>query len=47
MDKLFVNFLPPWVETNIQPAFYDKESGSVLHSFTITQASIGSTLLSL
>ena len=30
MDKLFVNFLPPWVETNIQPAFYDKESGSVL-----------------
>lgn len=30
MEKLFVNFLPPWVETNIQPAFYDKESGSVL-----------------
>jgi len=30
MDKIFVNFLPPWVETNIQPAFYDKESGSVL-----------------
>ena len=30
MNKLFVNFLPPWVETNIQPAFYDKESGSVL-----------------
>lgn len=30
MDKLFVNFLPPWVETNIQPAFYDKESGAVL-----------------
>lgn len=30
MDKLFVNFLPAWVETNIQPAFYDKESGSVL-----------------
>lgn len=26
----FINFLPPWVETNIQPAFYDKESGSVL-----------------
>jgi len=30
MDKIFVNFLPPWVETNIQPAFYDKESGTVL-----------------
>lgn len=25
-----MNFLPPWVETNIQPAFYDKESGTVL-----------------
>jgi len=28
--KSFINFLPPWVETNIQPAFYDKESGTVL-----------------
>ena len=28
--KSFINFLPPWVETNIQPAFYDKESGSCL-----------------
>lgn len=28
--KNFINFLPPWVETNIQPAFYDKESGTVL-----------------
>lgn len=28
--KSFINFLPPWVETNIQPAFYDKESGSVI-----------------
>lgn len=25
-----INFLPPWVETNEQPAFYDKESGTVL-----------------
>ena len=25
-----INFLPPWVETGIQPAFYDKESGAVL-----------------
>lgn len=30
MNKLFVPFLPPWVETGLQPAFYDKESGSVL-----------------
>ena len=28
--KNFINFLPPWVETNIQPAFYDKESGTCL-----------------
>lgn len=28
--KNFINFLPPWVETTIQPAFYDKESGTVL-----------------
>ena len=25
-----INFLPPWVETNMQPAFYDKESGTCL-----------------
>ena len=25
-----INFLPPWVETNLQPAFYDAESGTVL-----------------
>ena len=25
-----INFLPPWVETNEQPAFYDKESGTCL-----------------
>ena len=23
-------FLPPWIETGLQPAFYDKESGTVL-----------------
>lgn len=28
--KNFINFLPPWVETNIQPAFYDKQSGTCL-----------------
>lgn len=25
-----INFLPPWVETNLQPAFYDLESGTSL-----------------
>lgn len=25
-----INFLPPWVETNEQPAFYDLESGTCL-----------------
>ena len=30
MENIFVEFLPPWVETNLQPAFYDKESGTVL-----------------
>lgn len=30
MENIFVEFLPPWIETGRQPAFYDKESGSVL-----------------
>lgn len=25
-----INFLPPWVETNLQPSFYDVESGTCL-----------------
>lgn len=29
-NNLFIDFLPPWIETGIQPAFYDKESGTVL-----------------
>ena len=29
-NNIFINFLPPWIETGIQPAFYDKESGTVL-----------------
>ena len=29
-NNIFIDFLPPWIETGIQPAFYDKESGSVL-----------------
>lgn len=30
MQNIFIDFLPPWVETGLQPAFYDKESGTVL-----------------
>lgn len=29
-NNIFIDFLPPWIETGIQPAFYDKESGTVL-----------------
>lgn len=30
MENVFIDLLPPWVETGLQPAFYDKESGTVL-----------------
>ena len=30
MDNFFIELLPPWVLTGSQPAFYDKESGTVL-----------------
>lgn len=30
MENIFIEFLPPWIETGLQPAFYDKESGTVL-----------------
>ena len=30
MQNIFIELLPPWVETGLQPAFYDKESGTVL-----------------
>ena len=29
-NNIFIEFLPPWIETGLQPAFYDKESGTVL-----------------
>lgn len=29
-SNIFIELLPPWIETGIQPAFYDKESGTVL-----------------
>ena len=30
MQNVFIELLPPWIETGLQPAFYDKESGTVL-----------------
>ena len=30
MENLFISLLPPWVETGLQPAFYDRESGTIL-----------------
>lgn len=30
MQNIFIELMPPWVESGLQPAFYDKESGSVL-----------------
>lgn len=30
MQNIFIDVLPPWVETSLQPAFYDLESGTVL-----------------
>lgn len=30
MQNIFIDLLPPWIETGLQPAFYDKESGTVL-----------------
>ena len=30
MENIFIALLPPWVETGLQPAFYDRESGTVL-----------------
>ena len=36
MENIFVEFLPPWVETGLQPAFYDKEdvTGEIAISLT-------------
>ena len=30
MENFFGECFPPWIETGLQPAFYDKESGTVL-----------------
>ena len=40
MQNFFIEFLPPWVETGLQPAFYDKESGTVLQQVSRMYAKI-------
>ena len=35
MENIFIEFLPPWIETNLQPAFYDAESGTVLQQMAL------------
>ena len=40
MQNLFIEFLPPWVETGLQPAFYDKESGTILQQVSRMYAKI-------
>ena len=42
-----INFLPPWVETTLQPAFYDKESGSVLQQTARMYAKVNQLIRSV
>ena len=46
MQNLFIEFLPPWVETGLQPAFYDKESGTVLQQTARMYAKINDLIKS-
>lgn len=47
MQDLFIEFLPPWVETNLQPAFYDAESGTVLQQTARMYAKINELVKSV
>ena len=42
-----INFLPPWVETTLQPAFYDKESGTVLQQTARMYAKVNQLIRSV
>jgi hypothetical protein len=43
-NNIFIEFLPPWIETGVQPAFYDKESGSVLQQTARMYAKVNETV---
>ena len=47
MENIFVEFLPPWVETGLQPAFYDKESGTVLQQTARMYAKVNQLVASV
>lgn len=42
-----INFLPPWVETNLQPAFYDLESGTSLQQTSRMYAKVNQLIRSV
>lgn len=42
-----INFLPPWVETNLQPAFYDLESGTCLQQTSRMYAKVNQLIRSV
>lgn len=47
MQNLFIEFLPPWVETGLQPAFYDKESGTILQQVSRMYAKMNQIIKSV
>ena len=47
MENIFIEFLPPWIETGLQPAFYDKESGTVLQQTARMYAKINQLVASV
>lgn len=46
MENIFVELLPPWIETGLQPAFYDKESGTVLQQVARMYAKVNELIKS-
>ena len=47
MQDIFIEFLPPWVETNLQPAFYDAESGTILQQVSRMYAKMNEIIKSV
>lgn len=47
MENIFIEFLPPWIETGMQPAFYDKESGTVLQQTARMYAKVNEVVASV
>lgn len=47
MENIFIEFLPPWIETGMQPAFYDKESGTVLQQTARMYAKVNQLVASV